>query len=146
MSLVWDQISSFFAVCWNYPNVFLTLSLETGAAESVSRLQQLSHLCPHQPQIWRSVISHHASSASVSHTLSCHFSEGTSLCLCRRAHPFSERSDSQDNVKAHYQNFPPAVADFIKRECLNNIGDPSPLIRATIGQSEPGFETVMDVE
>uniref|UniRef100_A0A671KTA2 Transportin-1 n=1 Tax=Sinocyclocheilus anshuiensis TaxID=1608454 RepID=A0A671KTA2_9TELE len=48
----------------------------------------------------------------------------------------------KNNVKAHYQNFPPAVADFIKRECLNNIGDPSPLIRATIGQSEPGFEWV----
>uniref|UniRef100_A0A8C6U3Z8 Transportin 2 n=1 Tax=Neogobius melanostomus TaxID=47308 RepID=A0A8C6U3Z8_9GOBI len=40
----------------------------------------------------------------------------------------------KNNVKAHYQNFPPAVADFIKRECLNNIGDPSPLIRATIGK------------
>ncbi|XP_036408295.1 transportin-2-like isoform X1 [Megalops cyprinoides] len=39
----------------------------------------------------------------------------------------------KNNVKAHYQNFPPAVADFIKQECLNNIGDPSPLIRATIG-------------
>lgn len=46
----------------------------------------------------------------------------------------------KNNVKAHYQNFPPAVADFIKRECLNNIGDPSPLIRATIGQSDPGDE------
>uniref|UniRef100_A0A4W5N6E8 Transportin 2 n=1 Tax=Hucho hucho TaxID=62062 RepID=A0A4W5N6E8_9TELE len=41
----------------------------------------------------------------------------------------------KNNVKAHYQNFPPAVADFIKQECLNNIGDPSPLIRATIGES-----------
>ncbi|KAF1379394.1 hypothetical protein PFLUV_G00175610 [Perca fluviatilis] len=39
----------------------------------------------------------------------------------------------KNNVKAHYQNFPPTVADFIKQECLNNIGDPSPLIRATIG-------------
>uniref|UniRef100_A0A6Q2WPU4 Importin N-terminal domain-containing protein n=1 Tax=Esox lucius TaxID=8010 RepID=A0A6Q2WPU4_ESOLU len=39
----------------------------------------------------------------------------------------------KNNVKAHYQNFPAAVADFIKQECLNNIGDPSPLIRATIG-------------
>ncbi|KAG9264324.1 transportin-2 isoform X1 [Astyanax mexicanus] len=39
----------------------------------------------------------------------------------------------KNNVKAHYQNFPPAVADFIKQECLSNIGDPSPLIRATIG-------------
>uniref|UniRef100_A0A8C3G1M7 Transportin 2 n=1 Tax=Cyclopterus lumpus TaxID=8103 RepID=A0A8C3G1M7_CYCLU len=41
----------------------------------------------------------------------------------------------KNNVKAHYQNFPTNVADFIKRECLNNIGDPSPLIRATIGRS-----------
>lgn len=40
----------------------------------------------------------------------------------------------KNNVKAHYQNFPSAVADFIKQECLNNIGDPSPLIRATIGE------------
>ena len=40
----------------------------------------------------------------------------------------------KNNVKAHYQNFPPTVADFIKQECLNNIGDPSPLIRATIGE------------
>ncbi|KAK7940263.1 hypothetical protein WMY93_003589 [Mugilogobius chulae] len=39
----------------------------------------------------------------------------------------------KNNVKAHYQNFPPAVADFIKKECLGSIGDPSPLIRATIG-------------
>ncbi|XP_060757620.1 transportin-2 isoform X1 [Neoarius graeffei] len=39
----------------------------------------------------------------------------------------------KNNVKAHYQNFPPTVADFIKQECLGNIGDPSPLIRATIG-------------
>ncbi|CAB1344321.1 unnamed protein product [Coregonus sp. 'balchen'] len=42
----------------------------------------------------------------------------------------------KNNVKAHYQNFPPLVADFIKRECLNNIGDPSPLIRATIAGDE----------
>lgn len=41
----------------------------------------------------------------------------------------------KNNVKAHYQNFPPAVAEFIKQECLGNIGDPSPLIRATIGMS-----------
>ena len=40
----------------------------------------------------------------------------------------------KNNVKAHYQNFPPTVAEFIKQECLNNIGDPSPLIRATIGE------------
>lgn len=40
----------------------------------------------------------------------------------------------KNNVKAHYQNFPPTVAEFIKQECLGNIGDPSPLIRATIGE------------
>lgn len=40
----------------------------------------------------------------------------------------------KNNVKAHYQNFPPTVSDFIKKECLSNIGDPSPLIRATIGE------------
>lgn len=40
----------------------------------------------------------------------------------------------KNNVKAHYQNFPPTVSDFIKKECLNNIGDPSALIRATIGE------------
>ncbi|KAF4014552.1 hypothetical protein G4228_006811 [Cervus hanglu yarkandensis] len=39
----------------------------------------------------------------------------------------------KNNVKAHYQSFPPPVADFIKQECLNNIGDASSLIRATIG-------------
>lgn len=40
----------------------------------------------------------------------------------------------KNNVKAHYQSFPPPVADFIKQECLNNIGDASSLIRATIGE------------
>uniref|UniRef100_A0A8C2QXL5 Transportin-1 n=1 Tax=Capra hircus TaxID=9925 RepID=A0A8C2QXL5_CAPHI len=35
--------------------------------------------------------------------------------------------------KAHFQNFPNGVTDFIKSECLNNIGDSSPLIRATVG-------------
>lgn len=40
----------------------------------------------------------------------------------------------KNNVKAHYQNFPSGVCDFIKHECLNNIGDPSLLIRATIGE------------
>uniref|UniRef100_A0A3B3QZW8 Importin N-terminal domain-containing protein n=1 Tax=Paramormyrops kingsleyae TaxID=1676925 RepID=A0A3B3QZW8_9TELE len=44
----------------------------------------------------------------------------------------------KNNVKAHYQNLPQAVADFIKQECLNNIGDSSPLIRATIGEGVPG--------
>lgn len=44
-------ISDLFGVCGIHHNIFITLSLETGAAESVSRLQQLSHLCPHQPEI-----------------------------------------------------------------------------------------------
>eukprot|EP00058_Branchiostoma_floridae_P025542 XP_002611032.1 hypothetical protein BRAFLDRAFT_128305 [Branchiostoma floridae] len=39
----------------------------------------------------------------------------------------------KNNVKAHYTNFPAQVTDFVKKECLANIGDPSPLIRATIG-------------
>uniref|UniRef100_A0A2I3G746 Transportin-1 n=1 Tax=Nomascus leucogenys TaxID=61853 RepID=A0A2I3G746_NOMLE len=44
----------------------------------------------------------------------------------------------KNNVKAHYQSFPPPVADFIKQECLNNIGDASSLIRATIGERGSG--------
>ena len=39
----------------------------------------------------------------------------------------------KNNVKAHFHNFPAEVNEFIKTECLENIGDPSPLIRATIG-------------
>uniref|UniRef100_A0AAY5KCV1 Transportin-1 n=1 Tax=Esox lucius TaxID=8010 RepID=A0AAY5KCV1_ESOLU len=39
----------------------------------------------------------------------------------------------KNNVKAHYQTFPSGVSDFIKSECLQNIGDSSPLIRATVG-------------
>ncbi|KAG5272424.1 hypothetical protein AALO_G00165380 [Alosa alosa] len=38
----------------------------------------------------------------------------------------------KNNVKAHYQNFPNGVSEFIKNECLQNIGDSSPLIRATV--------------
>lgn len=39
----------------------------------------------------------------------------------------------KNNVRAHFERFPPEVTNFIKQECLNSIGDPSPLIRATIG-------------
>ena len=39
----------------------------------------------------------------------------------------------KNNVKAHFDAFPKEVADFIKSECLSAVGDPSPLIRATIG-------------
>lgn len=43
----------------------------------------------------------------------------------------------KNNVKAHYHNFPNGVSDFIKCECLQNIGDSSPLIRATVGEFPP---------
>ncbi|XP_013773249.1 transportin-1-like isoform X1 [Limulus polyphemus] len=39
----------------------------------------------------------------------------------------------KNNVKAHFHKFPPEVAEFIKSECLDSVGDPSPLIRATVG-------------
>jgi hypothetical protein len=39
----------------------------------------------------------------------------------------------KNNVKAHLGNFPAEVTQFIKSECLLAVGDPSPLIRATIG-------------
>lgn len=39
----------------------------------------------------------------------------------------------KNNVKSHYNSFMPEVAEFIKRECLSAVGDPSPLIRATVG-------------
>ena len=38
-----------------------------------------------------------------------------------------------NNVESHYHTFPDKVKEFIKSECLEAIGDPSPLIRATIG-------------
>ena len=39
----------------------------------------------------------------------------------------------KNNIRAHIEKFPPEVTEFIKSECLTAIGDPSPLIRATIG-------------
>ena len=39
----------------------------------------------------------------------------------------------KNNVKAHFNQFPNDVATFIKGECLKAVGDPSPLIRATVG-------------
>ncbi len=39
----------------------------------------------------------------------------------------------KNNVKAHFNTFPPEVTDFIRSECLSAVGDPSPLIRATVG-------------
>ena len=38
----------------------------------------------------------------------------------------------KNNVKAHFNKFPTEVAVFIKAECLSAVGDPSPLIRATV--------------
>lgn len=39
----------------------------------------------------------------------------------------------KNNVKTHYSNLVPSVTSFIKQECLQAVGDPSPLIRATVG-------------
>lgn len=39
----------------------------------------------------------------------------------------------KNNVKTHFHNFPPEVISFIQSECLRSVGDPSPLIRATVG-------------
>lgn len=39
----------------------------------------------------------------------------------------------KNNVKAHFDKFPKEVGDFIKAECLESVGDSSPLIRATVG-------------
>lgn len=39
----------------------------------------------------------------------------------------------KNNVKTHYPTLLPNVTDFIKTECLRAVGDPSPLIRATVG-------------
>ena len=36
-------------------------------------------------------------------------------------------------MRANFEKFPAEVSSFIKAECLNSIGDPSALIRATIG-------------
>lgn len=39
----------------------------------------------------------------------------------------------KNNVRAYFQSLPASAAEFVKRECLSAIGDPSPLIRSTIG-------------
>lgn len=39
----------------------------------------------------------------------------------------------KNNIKTHYNNLVPSVSNFIKQECLQAVGDPSPLIRATVG-------------
>lgn len=39
----------------------------------------------------------------------------------------------KNNVRAHFQKFVPEVTNFIKQECLSAVGDPEPMIRATVG-------------
>lgn len=39
----------------------------------------------------------------------------------------------KNNVKTHYTNLQQSVTNYIKTECLQAVGDPSPLIRATVG-------------
>lgn len=39
----------------------------------------------------------------------------------------------KNNVRAHYHKFVPEVTNFIKQECLSAVGDPSSMIRATVG-------------
>ncbi|XP_050313589.1 transportin-1 isoform X2 [Anthonomus grandis grandis] len=39
----------------------------------------------------------------------------------------------KNNVKTHFNNLQPTVTNYIKSECLQAVGDPSPLIRATVG-------------
>ncbi|CAK9304599.1 unnamed protein product [Gordionus sp. m RMFG-2023] len=39
----------------------------------------------------------------------------------------------KSNIRAHFKNFPQEIKNFITNECIKNIGDKSPLIRATIG-------------
>ena len=39
----------------------------------------------------------------------------------------------KNNVKAYYNSFPDEVKAYVKSECLSAIGNPSPLIRATVG-------------
>ena len=39
----------------------------------------------------------------------------------------------KNNIKTHFESYGPAVIDFVKKACLQCIGDSSPLIRATIG-------------
>nr|CAH7748912.1 unnamed protein product [Callosobruchus chinensis] len=39
----------------------------------------------------------------------------------------------KNNVRTHFSSLLPNVTNFIKTECLQAVGDPSPLIRATVG-------------
>ena len=105
---------------------------ETKTTEPVSWLQQLSDLRPDQTQV-RRYDTLDAPPCRLDPVLS-----PVVLSLSPLSADEPTRSLSglilKNNVKAHYQSFPPPVADFIKQECLNNIGDASSLIRATIGK------------
>ncbi|XP_037821481.1 transportin-1-like [Lucilia sericata] len=39
----------------------------------------------------------------------------------------------KNNMRTHGNNLRPEIVEYIKHECLQAIGDPSPLIRATVG-------------
>lgn len=39
----------------------------------------------------------------------------------------------KSNVRLHGSKLQPEIVEYIKQECLNAVGDPSPLIRATVG-------------
>ncbi|XP_053952667.1 transportin-1-like [Anastrepha ludens] len=39
----------------------------------------------------------------------------------------------KNNIRIHRNTLPPEIIEYIKHECLQAIGDPSPLIRATVG-------------
>ena len=39
----------------------------------------------------------------------------------------------KNNIRSYYEKFPPNVTEFIKKACLECVGDDSALIRATIG-------------
>lgn len=58
-----DRNTTYWRMCELMPCVCgwlnsLTEPAETGATQPVSRFQQLSHLCPHKPQIWGYVRAH----------------------------------------------------------------------------------------
>lgn len=39
----------------------------------------------------------------------------------------------KNNIRSHAQNLQLEIVEYIKQECLQAVGDPSPLIRATVG-------------
>lgn len=39
----------------------------------------------------------------------------------------------KNNIRMHGSNLQPEIVEYIKQECLHSVGDPSPLIRATVG-------------